>query len=376
MNLQKINRTTLPLLPGGKRVGWIVLAVIGGILGVILFFRFLWKPVLPFLLGGAVALLLQKPLDILDALTHHRQRLRKFWAALLVFGSTGILLSLLYLSASALIRECGTFFGWLGDNIGAIEAGLGRLTERVERALASLPLMREENGGILFSVLSSADDLLVTMIGRTVSGVTAKIPAFLTAVAGALPQILLFFGVFLLAAVYLTIEYRALGVYLKQTFPKKTAAVLRGLQSSLVSTVLLFGRAYSILCLLTFCELYVGFRILGVDWAFGAAVLGAIIDLLPVLGTGTLLLPWAVIAFIGGNPVTGVGLIVLYIAVCVVRQLIEPKIVGKSIGLHPLAALFFMYVGMQLFGLAGLFLLPMTAAVVWKSIAERRGICT
>ncbi len=377
MNLQKTTHTQRLSAQTLRRGGMIVLCIVGGVLGAALFFRFLWTPILPFLLGGVVAMLLQKPLDRLDAMCKHKKQLRKVWAFVLVFGCTGLLLCLLIWGGNALIRECGTFFGWLGDNIGAIEASLTDLTEQLEDALASLPMMRDTDreGGILFSVLSSADDLLVTMIGKTVSSVTSKIPAFLTAIAGALPQILLFFGVFLIASVYLTMEYRSIGTFLKNTFPRKTSVVLRGLRSSLVSTILLFGRAYGILCFVTFCELYAGFRILGIDWAFGAAILGAVIDLLPVLGTGTLLLPWAALELIRGELFTGVGLIVLYSIVCVIRQLIEPKIVGKSIGLHPLAALFFMYVGMQLFGLAGLFLLPMAASVIWKYVMERRGIC-
>ncbi len=372
MNLQ--NTTTPELLRKTKlgRGALIAAAVLGGAIGGWLFFRFLWKPILPFLLGGLFAMALQKPLDFLVAKCRGKRRLRQIWAFLLVFGCAGGLLCLLYLSVNALLRECGTFFGWIGDNIGAIEEGITHLTEKLEGALASLPLMREDEGGILFTVLSSADDLLVTMIGRTVSAVTARVPAFLTAVAAALPQILLFFAVFLLAAVYLTIEYREIGAFLKNTFPKKTSAVLRGLRSSLVSTVLLFGRAYSILCLVTFCELYIGFRVLGIDWAFGAAVLGAVIDLLPVLGTGTLLLPWAALELIRGELFSGVGLVVLYTVVCVVRQLIEPKIVGKSIGLHPLAALFFMYVGLQLSGIAGLFLFPIAATMIWKYWNVRR----
>ncbi|MGM9624132.1 MAG: AI-2E family transporter, partial [Eubacteriales bacterium] len=228
------------------------------------------------------------------------------------------------------------------------------------------------DGNILFSVLSSADELLMDMIQKAVASVTAELPVILTAVAAALPQIVLFLGVFLLASVYLTIEYREIGIFLHRTFPNKTSAVLRGLRSSLMSTILLYGRAYTILCLITFVELYIGFRILDIDWAFGASLLGALIDLLPVIGTGTFLLPWAVFELIRGAWYRGIGLVILYIIICVIRQILEPKIVGRNIGLHPLAALFCMYVGMKLFGLAGLFFVPMAAAVVWKYYLNRK----
>lgn len=347
----------------GKWIWYLIAALVV----LFLFFRFLWTPVLPFLLGGVFAMLLQKPLDALDRMTGKRPRLRKLWAVVLVLGCAGVVLTLFVWLITALLRECGTFFGWLGDNIGAITETAGAWTARLEELLSSLPFfLGGEGDNIVSAVLSSADEIFIGMVQKTVSSVTAKIPALLSAVAAALPQILLFLGVFLLAAVYLTIGYRSVGLFLKKTFPRRTAAVLRGLRSSLVSTILLYGRAYAILCLVTFLELYAGFRVLGVDWALGAAVLGALIDLLPVIGTGTLLLPWAIIELLRRNVFRGVGLVVLYIVICVVRQILEPKIIGKSIGLHPLAALFFLYTGMKLCGIAGLFLFPMTAAIGWN----------
>lgn len=87
---------------------------------------------------------------------------------------------------------------------------------------------------------------------------------------------------------------------------------------------------------------------------------------MPILGTGSILVPWSIIAFIMGNTKIGIGMLVLYILITVVKQIIEPKIVGQQIGLHPIITLILMYVGVNLMGLLGLLALPILATILVK----------
>ena len=123
-------------------------------------------------------------------------------------------------------------------------------------------------------------------------------------------------------------------------------------------------KSYSLLFLMTFAELTVGFMILKIPYAVVAALAIAVFDILPVLGTGGVLLPWAVIMLVLGDYPLAIGILILYIVITIIRNMIEPRIVGKQIGLHPLITLIAMFVGLQLFGLAGMILLPMTAVVL------------
>lgn len=116
--------------------------------------------------------------------------------------------------------------------------------------------------------------------------------------------------------------------------------------------------------LLTFGELFLGLLLLRERYAFLLAFLIALMDILPVLGVGTALLPWAIFRLLGGNTWGGVGLILLYAVITVVRQITEPHLVGKSIGLHPLVTLFAFFAGMKLFGFAGIFLGPIAALLI------------
>ena len=102
--------------------------------------------------------------------------------------------------------------------------------------------------------------------------------------------------------------------------------------------------------------LAVGFLILGDQYGILLAILIAILDFLPLFGTGTALFPWAVVKLLSGEAAFAAGLILLYALTQVVRQIIQPKIVGDSMGIPPLMTLFFLYVGFKVRGLSGMIL--------------------
>ena len=121
-------------------------------------------------------------------------------------------------------------------------------------------------------------------------------------------------------------------------------------------TMVSYVRAMAILLCLTFVELAIGFAILGLDYALVLAFFISLIDALPILGTGTVLIPWALVSLITGDFFIAIGLAVIYGVVAIVRNLIEPKIIGQQIGLHPLITLASVYVGLKIFGFFGIFM--------------------
>ena len=125
-------------------------------------------------------------------------------------------------------------------------------------------------------------------------------------------------------------------------------------------------RVYLLLMCITFVELFIGFKILRVDMAFFYAFLTAIVDILPVLGTGTVLIPWGIIACILGNMGMGVGILILYVIITAVRQFLEPKIIGQQVGLHPIVTLICIFAGGKFMGILGIFLFPIMATVLKK----------
>jgi predicted PurR-regulated permease PerM len=149
-------------------------------------------------------------------------------------------------------------------------------------------------------------------------------------------------------------------------------------------------KGYTIVILITFTELFIGFLILRIEYAAILALLIAVVDILPVLGTGVVLIPWALVDFAIGKPVIGVGILILYLVITLIRNVIEPKIIGEQVGLPPVVTLIAMYGGLKLFGFTGLWGLPVILIVlvnlqdagmlrIWKdgtrisaSVAEER----
>lgn len=123
-------------------------------------------------------------------------------------------------------------------------------------------------------------------------------------------------------------------------------------------------KSYSIIMSITFVELSIGLSILKISNPFLIALAISVFDILPILGAGGVLLPWAIFSLILGNVPLGIGLFILYGVIMVVRQVIEPKIVGQQIGLHPIATLLCMFIGAKLLGVIGLFLFPITATII------------
>ena len=136
------------------------------------------------------------------------------------------------------------------------------------------------------------------------------------------------------------------------------------IRHGLISVMGKYIRSYGLILLITYCIIFIGLSLLRVEHSPIIALLIAFLDILPVIGVGTVLVPGSVISLALGNKFLGIGLILLFVVNAVLRQLIEPKIVGKSLNLHPLVSLAAIYLGYAIFGFMGLFILPLVAVAV------------
>ncbi|MDZ5016645.1 AI-2E family transporter, partial [Clostridium perfringens] len=132
----------------------------------------------------------------------------------------------------------------------------------------------------------------------------------------------------------------------------------------IVGTLFKLIKAYAIIISITFIELSIGLSILKVESAITIAALIALVDILPVLGTGGVVIPWVIIEAVKGNFGLAIGLAILYVTITVIRNILEPKIVGQQVGLHPLVMLVCMFMGARIFGFLGLFILPFIVIIL------------
>lgn len=205
---------------------------------------------------------------------------------------------------------------------------------------------------------NSINDLVSNAVATIFTWATGFLGS-LTSLLLSIPNIIIFLVVSLVSSVFISIDMPVIKSFFEKQVPDKYRVDALETRVFFSTKVLNIIRAYAIIITITFIELFIGFLIIGVEYAFLMAMLVAILDLLPIVGTSTFLVPWGIVTMIGGNIGTGVGLIIIAIVVSVVREVIQPKIVGSQIGLSPLLTLVSMYVGLKIFGVVGLFLFPL-----------------
>ena len=195
----------------------------------------------------------------------------------------------------------------------------------------------------------------------------------MTAVGGGLKKLpsLLLTLLFTLAATLLTLwDYRKVTEFLARQLPAPGLRLLHRVKGILGSSVLKLAKAYSLLFCITVGLLSLGLWLLGVGEFFVVALAIAIVDLLPVVGSGIVLVSWSAVVFAGGRTAFGVGLLALWGLVSLTHFLLEPKIVGDQIGLHPLVTLTAMYFGLRTAGVAGMLGLPLACLVAVRLQAD------
>lgn len=206
---------------------------------------------------------------------------------------------------------------------------------------------------------------MISNLGSAVTSLSGKIVSGITGLAGRLPTILLNSIICLIATVFISVDFDRIRIFIRKNLPEKPLRVVVNVKNSFLEMIWQFIKSYAIIFCITVTEITVGLLIVGVRHPLLIGILIGIFDALPIVGSGLILLPWSIITLLTGNTARGIGLLIIYVVVVVARQIIEPKIVGKHVGLRPIVTLTCMYAGSKLFGgLIGLFGLPITAAII------------
>ena len=331
----------------------------------------------PFVVAFFLAMVLQKPVNFLSKKTFLK---RGAASVIMVLFMLVIIGSLLGGVIARIVIELRDFFSFLIMKLEDAPAFADQIIVWMQNTLSFLPDSMEN------SIVSSAADLLNKLLGVEAQA-AANLPrpategGFVLSVlssplgmvwgtAKQIPMIAVGVLVCIVSCCFMTSDYHNMrDMILRQMGSKKQSAIVRTKQV-IFSTLGKMGKSYSIIILVTFAELTVGLLLLKAiglytgGYIFAIALLTAIVDILPVLVTGTNLTPWAVYSFCTGKIGFGIGILVIYAIIGVVRQVIEPKLVASQLGLPPYLMLMAMFVGTQLFGFIGLFLLPITFTLI------------
>ncbi len=242
--------------------------------------------------------------------------------------------------------------------------------ERVEPALAgAAESLRAMGIDLLGDNFDSVVGEVLGSLGGIASGISKKLLTWAASLAANVPGFLVGVLIAVIATVFAASDWLNIRAFLRNQLPPRTADTIRKIRSHLARVVRSFLRSYLIIMGITFLEVFLGMLLLGIPRAPLIAMGVAVFDILPILGTGMILVPWGVVSLLNGLTARGIGLIALYLVIAAIRNYIEPRIVGHHMGLHPLLTLFSMVVGTYVFGGVGLLGLPITLAVL-KSLQE------
>ena len=322
---------------------------------VYLVFKYFIHLIMPFFVALLFAALMRPVVRWAVAKLHMPQGVAGVIATVLFFAVIGTLIALLTLR---IISGVGDVFSLLPDLYrDTIEPGLVKLFDRIQDFAARYDMNIEET-------LEDIGPQILSAAGNAVSSVSGRVVTWVSSLVTRVPRFLVGLVICVVATFFMSVDYDRMISVLMHLFPERAQNVLADARRSLSKVMRQYGRSYILILLITFAELALGLLILRVKRFALIALLIAILDIFPVLGTGTVLIPWAVISLIQGQLGRGLGLLVLYAVITVIRQIIEPRIVGKHVGLHPLITLICMFVGTSLFGVIGLFGLPILMAIL------------
>ncbi len=322
------------------------------------------KYIMPFLVAFVLSAIFQP----LIRLMHKGLRLPTKWSAvIIIFIFFSVVFALIGLGGFGIFQFLKNFFNelpklYFSTIVPFLEAQSNKLSE-----LASNmdPVIVNALKDYLNNLIGSTSDIINTVSLRMVS--------LISSYAGRLPLLIVSGLITIILTFFIAIDHENIVRFIKNQLPTHVRKTVDEFNHFLINVLKQYGKSYLIIMTITFLELSLGLSIIGVKNALIISFIIAIFDILPVFGTGGIVIPWAIFVLIDGKISFGVSLLILYVAITVVRNIIEPRIVGNQVGLHPVLTLLSMYVGTRVLGVLGLFLAPISLAIL-KSFHDAKKI--
>lgn len=299
---------------------------------------------LPFVIGWILAMIANPLVQFLEK---RLKLVRRHSSMIIVIAVLAGLIGLIYLVASRLITEGISFAQDLPAIIEGVAEEVRQAMGRFEGLFLRLP---EEVRNTIYQTTENVDDY----VGMIIQRLTPTTVSAAGSVAKSIPNILVYSVVTVLSSYFFIAEREGILRFWLKYMPDGALRYYRFLKKDVKKLIGGYFLAQFRIMFVVALILAAGLFVLQVKYSLLWAVLIAVLDFLPVFGTGTVLIPWAVIKVISGEYAFAAGLALIYVLTQVVRQIIQPKIVGDTIGLSPLTTLLFLYLGYRWAGLGGM----------------------
>ena len=334
-------------------VNFLYFAIILGV--VILLTRYALGVLMPFIVALLVSLLLKPAVAFFNEKLKLPRSIAGIVLVVLFYALVGFLLSVIGIQLFAAAKSFFLLLPSLYANT---------IAPWFQNLFVSLQTFVEKLDPDTAATYNAIVSNVSTSLGGTVVSISKSVVSWVTSLTLKTPGFLLKLLITVIATIFLTADFPRIKAFVMRQLPVRICDLLHNARVQLGRTFWSYTRSYAMILAITFVEIGLGLSIIGVNNAFGIAILIALFDILPVVGSGIVLLPWTVFTLFAGDFPTGIGLAVLYVVVIIVRQIMEPKIVGDRVGLHPLVTLLSMVLGTYLFGGIGLLGLPITVALL------------
>lgn len=366
--IQKLKDFNTKMMGLPKKITIIALVIIVFSLIVVLL-PLLW----PFILGFFLALAM-RPVIRLSCEKLKLQKSRKIVAMVVLLIMYAILFLLFYLLFRRLIFEISNFaknfpslIAWVQDNV---NMWVQKLTPAATEGAAS------ENVVFVANTFETIKINVTNFLQNSIRTLTPSVATSAINWVSKLPKAILFIVMTIMSSFYFAMDKDKITGYLHKSLPPDFLSWFKGLTHRLSFATLQQIKAQIIISCTISLALVLGFAAFSIEYAVLAGVVIGMLDVLPIVGAGTFLIPWGAFNLFSGNLALGGKILFMYIIVIVIRQLIEPRIVGKKLGLYPLVSMFSMYVGLKLIGFLGLIAGPILANICKEIlITEHNSSC-
>jgi sporulation integral membrane protein YtvI len=301
---------------------------------------------LPFVFGYFIALIANPLVRLLEK---RLKIVRRHGSAIVIIFVLAIIVLLFYLIIATLVRETVSFISDLPNLYNMMESQIREARDNMEGIYKAVP------AGFKHFVDNFSEN-----VGTYVGDYVQKMDLPTIGDAGlfvkSTAEAFFMFIITILSAYFFIADKEKFASMTKKIFPSSWIERYKLVLDNFKVAVGGYFKAQLKIMVVITAILFIGFVLLRTDYAILLALVIAFLDFLPFFGTGIVLCPWAVVEMISGNYVNAISLVVIYLVCQVVRQILQPKLVGDSIGISPMATLVFMYIGYKVKGLLGLIL--------------------
>lgn len=331
------------------------------------FMKYAFWTVFPFIFAFVVAAVLQKPLKLMTKSDKAPKGVISAALSLFVFG---IIITAFVLGGVRIIYGIKDLITYFTDRCSNLVEFFDVLkTGYLGLEIAQI-LPAEVNNAITSGIDSVSEYFASGDIFTTLTENVSKFISPIGSVISTVPSFIIGFVVSAVATCFMTATFDDIKDFIIRQFSEENQYKVRRAKYILLSSVGKMIKAYIGIIFITTIEVFVGLSILKLIGVLdGSHILIisfiiACIDIIPVLGTGTVVLPWSVYSFVTGNIGMGIGLIVIYAVITVIRQFIEPKLVAGQVGISPVVTIIAMFIGIKIFGAVGIFILPLLVIII------------